>query len=120
MYRLSDRACEFAESRGRIPHERSRCCIVVEGNASLDREGSKTVTVVPTSSNLSIKNFHDVYIEAPPSPNNTPVYARIQHVMLVMRDELEDYIQQLKPDLVDEIMAALGLYLGLIDEPNAN
>jgi hypothetical protein len=113
MYYLSDSAVEFAEQRGRIPHERDRCCIVVEGAPSLARTDSVKVFVVPTSSRVDIKGPYDILLPHPPSPNK-PVMVRIECATSILRDDLGDYVQLLKPDVVDEIMASLALFFELI------
>jgi mRNA-degrading endonuclease toxin of MazEF toxin-antitoxin module len=113
MFWLSDRAIEFAEERGRIPHETRRCCVIVEGTPSLGRADSPKVLVVPTSSRVDLKGPFDVLIPHPPAPS-TDVMVRIEHVQPVLRDDLEDYVQRLKPDVVDEIMASLASFLDLI------
>jgi mRNA-degrading endonuclease toxin of MazEF toxin-antitoxin module len=113
MYWLADDAVSFAETKGRMPHERKRCCVVVEGNPSLNRAGSQKVSIVPTSSRTDIKGEFDILIPHPPSPN-TDVMVRVEYVQTVLRDELGDYVQQLKADLVDEIMASLGRYFDLL------
>ena len=114
MFWLKDQAIEFAEQRGRIPHESKRCCVVVEGTRSLARTESKKVLVVPTSSRIDLKGPYDVLLPSPPSPN-VPVMVRIEHVQPILRDDLADYVQKLRPAVVDELMAALAVFLDLVD-----
>jgi hypothetical protein len=113
MYRRADTAMEFAETRDRVPHEGSRCCIVVEGNEALARENSAKVTVVPTSSRVDVKGEYDVLLPHPPSPNFDTM-VRVEYVTPVLRDELGDYIQQLQNPWLEDIMASLARFLDLL------
>jgi PemK-like, MazF-like toxin of type II toxin-antitoxin system len=113
MFQLSDEAFEFAENRGRVPHERDRCCIVVEGDESLEREDSQKVLIVPTSSRVDVKGPYDVFLPHPPSPHKDAM-VRVEYMTPVLRDELGDYVQRLKPEYIDAIMASVASYLDLI------
>jgi hypothetical protein len=114
MYRLADSAMEFAETKDRIPKERDRCCIVVESNKSLLRDESLKVAIVPTSSRTDIKGEYDVLLPHPPSPNYDTM-VRVEYPTAILRDELGDFIQQLQNPWLEEIMASLARFLGLLE-----
>lgn len=111
IWQISDAAVEFAEKRGRIPHEADRCCVIMEGNPSLDRGGS-TVLIVPTSSQVHLKNTYDVIIPSPPAPNGNCV-ALVEHPMTVLRSDLTYLVQPVGDEYVRKILFGLVAKLGI-------
>ena len=111
FWQISDEAVEFAENRGRIPHDTDRGCVIIEGNASLDRGGS-TVLIVPTSSQVHLKNTYDVLIPSPPAPNKDCI-ALVEHPMTVLRSDLTYLVQPIGDPYMRQILFGLVTKLGI-------
>lgn len=111
FWQLADEAVEFAENRGRLPHEADRGCVIIEGNESLHR-GRVTVTVVPTSSQTHLKDTYDVFIPHPPAPNKDCI-ALVEHPMTVLRSDLTYLVQPLGNDYLRQILYGMVTKLGI-------
>jgi mRNA-degrading endonuclease toxin of MazEF toxin-antitoxin module len=111
VWQISDEAVEFAQNRGRIPHETDRGCVIIEGNESLAR-GSPTVLIVPTSSQTHLKDTYDVLVPHPPAPNQDCV-ALVEHPMTVLRSDLTFLVQPIGDEYLRQILFGLVAKLGI-------
>lgn len=111
---VDDGVIAFPASRGREPH-RSRGCIVIEGDESLDRGGVR-VLVVPTSSQTDRKERYDVVIPHPPAPNYECV-ALVEHVQPILRSDLQNLVGRLPNEWADRVLASVLAVLGVVPEP---
>lgn len=111
FWQIADEAVEFATTRGRIPHETDRGCVVIEGNPALARGGS-TVLIVPTSSQVHLKDTYDVLIPSPPAPNKDCI-ALVEHPMTVLRSDLTYLVQPLPADFLRKILFGLVAKMGI-------
>jgi mRNA-degrading endonuclease toxin of MazEF toxin-antitoxin module len=111
---VDDKVIAFPEDRDREPHT-SRGCIIVEGDASLNRGGVR-VLVVPTSSQTDRKDIFDVVIPHPPAPTYACV-ALVEHVQPILRADLTNLVGPLPEEWADKVLGGVLLALGVEAQP---
>jgi mRNA-degrading endonuclease toxin of MazEF toxin-antitoxin module len=110
---VDDGVIAFPDDRERDPHA-TRGCVVVEGDASLARGGTR-VLVVPTSSQTDRKDTYDVILPHPPAPTECVVL--VEHVQPILRADPKGGAGRLPDEWVDKILASLLLALGVEAQP---
>jgi len=109
---VRDDVIVLPEDREREPHA-SRGCVIVEGDESLAL-GSPVIQIIPTSSQTSRKGPYDVLLPSPPLPGDGGEYvALVRHLQPIRRDELKSFVVPLPRELVDKMLAAHLLALGV-------
>jgi|GEM_PF-5817641 mRNA-degrading endonuclease toxin of MazEF toxin-antitoxin module len=107
---VRDDVIVFPEDRDREPHV-SRGCVIIEGDESL-ADGSPTIEVIPTSSQIERKGRYDVVIPSPPVPQPGCV-ALVRLLQPILRSDLKSLVTQLDPEWVQQLLAAHLLAIGV-------
>lgn len=117
IYYVDDSKITLPPDSDRSYHESRRPVVVLSGPETNGKRSWQTVLAAPVSSSTSRKTSYCVRLAAGEGGMSKKCWVRVVAVQPLLKSDLGDRTDVLRPVRLEEIQARLFQYLGVLDDP---